>query len=189
MDNENTKAEEGIKEEEVEKKENNKEGEEEQKYTKAEMEEIISKRVAREKKATEKAVAQAEKLAKMNEEEKREFEFQELQRELEEFKKKDAYYGLSQEASKMLKEEGIQADEDILKFVVKDDADETKNSVSAFVDLINRKVEEGVKDALAGNSPKVNTGSNESLTKDDIMKIKDTKKRIKAISENEELFK
>lgn len=125
-------------------------------YTQEELEEIIKQRLVREKKAAEKAIKEAEKLAKMNEDQKKQYELEKLQKELEEYKKKDAYYALSKEASKMLSEKGITADDELLSFVVKDDAEGTQSSVNAFVALINTKVEEGVKKALAGKPPKVN---------------------------------
>src|SRR5699024_10150050 len=97
-------------------------------YTQEELEEIIKARAAREKKATEKAVEEASRLAKMTEDEKREFEYEKLQEELAELKRKDAYYGLSREASKMLAEHDIQANDDLLQFVVKDDAEGTQTA-------------------------------------------------------------
>lgn len=155
---------------------------------KSQMEAIIQQRVAREKKASEKAIEEAKKLAKMNEDEKKAYEFEALQKELAELKRKDAQYGLSKEASKMLSEQGIQADDELLQFVVKEDADATKQSVSAFVSLINRKVEEGVKQALSGQAPRVSTNAGKGLTKDDILKETDGVKRIKLIQENPHLF-
>ena len=155
---------------------------------KSQMEAIIQQRVAREKKASEKAIEEAKKLAKMNEDEKKAYEFEALQKELAELKRKDAQYGLSKEASKMLSEQGIQADDDLLQIVVKEDADATKQSVSAFVSLINRKVEEGVKQALSGQAPRVSTHTGKGLTKDDILQEKDGVKRIKLIQENPHLF-
>ena len=143
----------------------------EKKYTQEELEEIIKARVAREKKATEKAVEEAAKLAKMNEEEKREFEYQKLQEELAELKRKDAYYGLSREASKMLAEHDIQANDDLLQFVVKDDAEGTQTAVNAFVELFNAKVEEGVKKALSGRAPRANVNANQVVTKEDFNKM------------------
>jgi len=157
-------------------------------YTQEELEEIVKARVAREKKAAEKAVEEASKLAKMNEEEKREFEYQKLQEELAELKRKDAYYGLSREASKMLAEHDIQADDDLLQFVVKDDAEGTQTAVNAFVELFNAKVEQGVQKALSGRTPRANVNANQAVTKESIMGIKDSAQRIKAIQENQHLF-
>ena len=140
-------------------------------YTQDELEEIVKARVAREKKAAEKAVEEAAKLAKMNEEEKREFEYQKLQEELAELKRKDAYYGLSREASKMLAEHDIQANDDLLQFVVKDDAEGTQTAVNAFVELVNAKVEEGVQKALSGRTPKAHVNANQVVTQEEFNKM------------------
>lgn len=123
-------------------------------YTQEELEKIIKDRVAREKKATEEAVEEAKKLAKMNEDEKAKYELEKLQSELAEYKKKDAFYGLSKEASKMLSEHNIHADDELLAFVVKGDAEATKLAVDSFVALVNTKVSDGVKQALSGTPPK-----------------------------------
>src|SRR5699024_9751992 len=137
-------------------------------YTQEELEEIVKTRVAREKKAAEKAVEEASKLAKMNEEEKREFEYQKLQEELAELKRKDAYYGLSREASKMLAEHDIQANDDLLQFVVKDDAEGTQTAVNAFVELFKEKVEGGVKKTLSGRQTKANLNANQIVKKEQL---------------------
>lgn len=133
-------------------------------------------------------VEEAKRLAKLNDDERREEEFKKLQQELEEFKRKDAYNGLAREASKMLSEHSIQSTEGILRFVVKDTAEETQDAVNEFVKLVNAKVEEGVKEALSGKTPKVYSG-NPPITKEKIMEIQDTSERLKAIQENAHLFK
>lgn len=156
---------------------------------KSQMEKIIKDRVAREKKATEKAVEEAKRLAKMNEDEKQQYELEQLQKELEEYKRKDSFYGLSKEASKMLSEHNINADDDLLQFVVKDTAEDTQTAVNSFVSLINKKVEEGVKKTLSGNPPRTNVNGSNALTKEKIMQEKDASKRIKLIQENPHLFK
>ena len=185
-----TEVVEEVEQEQVDTQEATEQQQEEVKtYTQEELEEIVKARVAREKKAAEKAVEEAAKLAKMNEEEKREFEYQKLQEELAELKRKDAYYGLSREASKMLAEHDIQANDDLLQFVVKDDAEGTQTAVNAFVELFNAKVEQGVQKALSGRTPKANVNANQAVTKESIMGIKDTTERIKAIQANPQLFK
>lgn len=155
---------------------------------KSQMEKIIKDRVAREKKATEKAVEEAKRLAKMNEDEKKEYEFEQLQKELADLKKKDAYYGLSKEASKMLSEHNINANDDLLAFVVKEDAEATKQAVDSFVTMFNEQVQEGVKQALAGKSPKVNINPGKAITKQQILEIKDDFERKQKIAENPHLF-
>src|SRR5699024_10164750 len=186
--NEEEKNTEVVEEENTEVEANNEEEEQTEKtYTESELKKIIQDRVAREKKATEKAVAEAEKLAKMNAEEKREHERQKLEEELAEYKRKDQFYSLSKEASKMLSEHDIHADDELLSFVVKDDAEATQAAVNTFVTMFNDKVEEGVKQALSGNSPRVNAGNN-TVSKKQIMEIKNPVERQKAIRENINLF-
>ena len=88
----------------------------------------------------------------------------------------------------MLSEHNINADDDLLAFVVKDSAEDTQTAVNSFVNLIGKKVAEGVKQALAGKSPKVNTSPGQTLTKKDILAEKDATKRIRLIQENPNLF-
>src|SRR5699024_4637914 len=185
--NEEEKNTEVVEEENTEVEANNEEEEQTEKtYTESELKKIIQDRVAREKKATEKAVAEAEKLAKMNAEEKREHERQKLEEELAEYKRKDQYYSLSREATNMLHEHGITADDDLLGMIVKGTAEDTQSAVNSFVTLLNDKVEEGVKQALSGNSPRVNAST--KLSKQQIMEIKNPVERQKAIRENINLF-
>ena len=164
---------------------------EEKKFSQAEVEEMIKARIAREKKAAEQAIKEAEKLAKMNEDQKRQYELDKLKNELEAYKRKDAYNTMSKEASKMLAEHEIVADERVLEFVVKETADETKETVDAFVALIKEKVQEGIKKSLAGTPPKKGTvpGGKGAISKEEIMKEKDPIKRQKLIQENIHLFK
>lgn len=148
-----------------------KEPKQEETFTKEQMEDIIKQRVAREKKAAEKAVAEAEKLAKMNQEEKEKYEFEKLKQELEEYKKKDTYYSLSKEATKMLSEKGIKVGDKLLEKLVQEDADSTKDVVEEFAEMYREDLESGVKQALAGNSPKVHTQNTKGLTKEDFKKM------------------
>lgn len=164
-----------------------KEPKQEETFTKEQMEDIIKQRVAREKKAAEKAVQEAEKLAKMNQEEKEKYEFEKLKQELEEYKKKDTYYSLSKEASKMLAGNDIQASDDLLNFVVKDSAEDTQQAVNSFVELLNAKVEEGVKKALSGQSPKVHTQGSNEITQEEFDKL-GYKERVELKRTNEKLY-
>lgn len=158
-------------------------------FTQEEVDKIISDRIAREKKAAQDAIAEAEKLAKMNADEKQQYEIEKLQRENEELKAEKNKVSLGKEAAKMLSEANIIADDDVLEFVVRADAEQTKSAVSAFTKLVQKKVDEAVKDKLRGNSPKKQTGTPGALTKEDILKIKDGAERIKKIQENPHLFK
>lgn len=128
-------------------------------YTEAEVQKMMKDRIAREKKAAEKAIDEAKRLSQMNQEEKAKYELEKLQKELEEYKKKEAVYEMSKEASKMLSEKGITADDELLSTLVKGDAEGTQSAVNSFVELFNKHVEEGVKKVLTGKAPKVNPNS------------------------------
>ena len=160
-----------VEQEEVDTQESTEQQPEEETYTKEELEEIVQQRVAREKKAREKAVEEAEKLAKMNAEEKEQYEREQLEKELEEYKRRDQFYSLSKEASKMLSEHEIQADDEVLQLVVKDDAEGTQKAVNAFVDIVNAKVEEGVQKALSGRTPKAHVNANQVVTQEQFDKM------------------
>ena len=158
-------------------------------YTQEEVEKMMKDRVAREKKAAEEALEEAKKLAKMNEDEKAKYELEKLQSELAEYKKKDAFNGLSKEASKMLSEHNIHADDELLAFVVKDDAEATKLAVDSFVALVNSKVTDGVKQALSGTPPKSNASSNSGVKNPFSKEHFNLTEQGKLLNENPELYK
>ena len=164
-------------------------GEDEPTVTVAEMKRRIKKEQEKAQEEIEKAKSEAEKLAKMNADDKERYEREQLEERLAEYERKDQFYSLSKEASKMLAEHDIHADDDVLQFVVGDDADATKASVNAFVELVNAKVEQGVQKALSGRTPKANVNASQAVTKESIMGIKDATERIKAIQANPQLFK
>lgn len=158
-------------------------------YTQEEVEQMMKERVAREKRAADEAIKEAEKLAKMNADQKREYELEKLQSELAEYKKKDAFNGLSKEASKMLSEHNIHADDELLAFVVKDDAEATKLAVDSFVALVNSKVTDGVKQALSGTPPKSNASSNSGVKNPFSKEHFNLTEQGKLLNENPELYK
>lgn len=151
-------------------------------YTQEELDSIIRKRVKRaedkaRKEAEEAAATQiknarteAEKLARMNEEQKRQYEEEKKAKELddlraenERLKKAQEHADLSRQAADMLQSDyNITATQDILDFVVGDDADTTKSRIDKFVAIIkaDRKAVEA--ERAIGKTPKsFNNGKNE----------------------------
>ena len=157
-------------------------------YSQDEFEAALKDRLAREKKAAEKAIKEAEKLAKMNEDERKQHEYEKLQKELEELRNEKQRNELAKEAFKMFKEQDIDAPDELLDLVVRATAEDTQSSVNAVVKVVKELVEAGVKAKLAGTPPKKNN-SNKALTKADIMAEKDAVKRQRLIVENPHLFK
>ena len=158
-----TKVEE-VKPESEEPEEKKKDDEPEKKYTDKEVDDIVNKKFAKWKKEAEEKIAAAkaegEKLAKMNEDqkrqyeaEKREAEFKKLQDENEALKKEAARAELSKEAANILKESEIDATQDILDFVVADDAETTKANIEKFVDIIKSQVKAAEVKRAKGRTP------------------------------------
>lgn len=118
-------------------------------YTETELQKIVKDRVAREQKAKDKAVEEASRLAKMNEDEKAKYEMEKLKEELAELKRKDARYSMSAEATKMLSEHNVPIDEHVFEIVVKDTAEETKERVDWFAKYVTEIAEQMSKKALS----------------------------------------
>ena len=95
---------------------------------------------------------------------------------------------MTKTARGMLHEAGITASDELLAVMVTTDADKTKKAVDSFVTLFNETVENAVKDRLKGNVPKAGKKGGNTMTKDQIMAIKDPVERQQAIIDNRELF-
>lgn len=155
-------------------------------FTRKEMAKIVQDES---KKAVQEAMDEAEKLKGMNDSQKLQYELDKATKELEEERKKNSFNKMSKEASKMLSEASISADDEILDCVVKDTAEDTTKAVNSFISLIDKKAEEKTKAALSGKPPVINLNPGKQMTKDEIMKITDPTKRQQAIKENIHLFK
>ncbi|MEI5994812.1 DUF4355 domain-containing protein [Candidatus Enterococcus mansonii] len=157
--------------------------------TNEEIDSIVKGKKAKWQKDQEAKQKEADRLATMNEDEKAEHEKQKLLNRIAELEKKDNFTAMSKEASKMLSEASISADDEILNFVVKDTAEDTQQAVNSFISLIDKKAEEKTKAALSGTAPRVNLTPGKQMTKSEIMAIKNDSERQKAIKENIHLFR
>lgn len=177
-----------VEQEEVKQEEAKQEAE--KKYTDEDVDKLIAKKYAKLKadaeKEVEEARAEAEKLAKMNATEKLEHEKTKLQKELEELRREKNLNMMKDEAIQMLEEKNISINSGILSILVTDKADTTKENVENFVDLFNKAVDKEVTERLKGPTPKKMGGG--TITKEEIMNIKDPILRQSKIAENLELF-
>ena len=159
------------------------------KYTDKDVNDIINKKFAEWEKKKQKEVDEAQKLAEMNAQQKAEYERDNLQKELDALKKKDALAEMTKTARKMLKDEGVSVSDDLLAVMVTTDAEQTKAAVDGFAKMFKDAVEAEVKERLKGNPPKKGSaGGPASMTKEQIMAIKDPELRQKKMLENRELF-
>ena len=161
-------------------------------FTQAELDDIVQKEKAKAKRSAEREykekMDEAEKLRKMNAEQKAAYEAQKQADRIAELEAQLNRNGLEKEASKMLSEAGIVASDDILSFVVKNDAEGTQEAVNALSSLVNDLADKKVSEMLKGKTPKkVEQSTTGAITKKqfDTMGYKD---RNELLQNNPELY-
>lgn len=162
----------------------------EKKYTDDDVDKILNKKFAKWQAQQDKAIKEAEKLATMDAKQKAEYEKEQMQKELDEYKRKDALASMTNTARNMLADANISVSDELLAVMVTTDADETKAAIDAFKEAFNAAVEKTVKEKLKGEPPTKGGTPNPTptLTKEQIMAIKDPELRQKRMLENKELF-
>lgn len=158
-------------------------------FTQEEVDQILKDRLAREKKNKEDAVKEAEKLAKMNKDQKAEYEREQMQKELDAYKAKEARNEMKKHASDVFKNNEITPNDDLLEIVTADTADQTQANVQAFRDVLNNMVKEQVQAKLYQGTPKNYSNGSGGVTRESIEQIKDDSARQQAIAQNMHLFK
>lgn len=176
---------EGTQQEEVKKEaiEPEKPKEPEKKYTDEDVDRIIGEKFKKFKEEAE----EAKKLAEMTAKEKIEYERDKLQKELDDLKKEKALNDMKGAARDILGEQGVQVGDNLLSMIVTDDAEATKESIADFVALFKEAVDKEVTERMRGTTPKRASGTN-SLTKQEILDIKDPVERQRMIAKNLNLF-
>lgn len=167
-------------------------GEPEKKYTDADIDKIVKERLARERKAAEKKArqqAEAEKLKNMTAAEKRDAEFEEMKARLATLEAEKNQASMLSTASDILKDAGIVVSSKLVGHLIAETADETKANVDEFVKLYNDAVNKGVKAAMKASGSNPKKGGTSTLTREDIMKVKNPAERQKLIKENMHLFR
>lgn len=159
------------------------------KYDDNDLDRIIGQKFAEWQKKKEKEVAEAQKLAEMNAQEKAEYERDQLRKELDELKKKDSLAEMTKTARKILSDDGINISDDLLAVMVSTDADKTKAAIDSFAKSFKKSVEEAVKEKLRGEPPKKGAGGGTvAMTKEQIAAIRDPELRQKKMLENKHLY-
>ena len=161
-------------------------------FTQSQLDEIIQKEKAKAKRSAEKEyqakMDEAEKLRKMNEVQKAEYEQEKQRAYIAELEAKINRSGLEREASKMLSEGGIIADDKILGLIVKDTAERTQEAVESFVALVNELADKKVGEKLKGKTPKkMEDTSAGEITKEQFNKM-GYQSRNELLQNNPELY-
>lgn len=123
-------------------------------YTDEQVNEIVKKRLARAEKEKQAAVDEAAKLAKMNADQKKDYELEKAQKERDELKSQLATYEMGKQARSMFEEAKLTVTEEDLQHVVTPEAESTKANVKWLI-AHDQAVAEGVRqELLKGNTPK-----------------------------------
>ena len=123
---------------------------EEAKYTDAEVDRLINQKRAE----WERKKEEADKVAKMDNDEKHKYELEQERKEKAELQKELDTIKISRTASTLLKESKIDATDDILSFVVGEDETQTKANINKFVKIIEEQVKKAEKERATGLTPK-----------------------------------
>lgn len=116
--------------------------------------EIVKKRLARAEKEKQAAVDEAAKLAKMNADQKKDYELEKAQKERDELKSQLATYEMGKQARSMFEEAKLTVTEDDLQHVVTPEAESTEANVKWLI-AHDQAVAEGVRqELLKGSTPK-----------------------------------
>ncbi len=126
-------------------------------FSQAEVDEMVKSRLAREKDKMKSSLraeieedvrnkikneqSEANKLKKMNEDQRRKYDMDKKDQEIAELKAKLNRSDMEHVATDLLSKKGISADSEILNFVVAEDAETTQANIDRFVDLINKKAQ------------------------------------------------
>lgn len=124
------------------------------KYSDEDLDRILNSRFARWENEKQKAVTEAAKLAKMNADQKQQYELERLQKENEDLKQAAVRVELGKTATALLRENNMEANEGILAFVVGEDAEQTKKNIDAFVKLVEAQVQKAETARATGTTPR-----------------------------------
>lgn len=158
------------------------------KYSDDDLDKILGNRFSRWQKEQQKAVDEAKKLAEMDAQQKAEYERDQLKKELDDLKRKDSISEMTKTARKMLSDKNITVPDELLAMMVTTDAEETKKAIDGFTKAFTDAVEDAVKERLRGTPPRRGSGSAPTMTKEQIMAIRDPELRQKKMLEHRELF-
>lgn len=158
------------------------------KYTDEDVDNIVKAKLAKEREKTAAKVEEAAKLAKMNADQKKDYEAQQVLKRAEEAESKLARLEMQAEARTMVSDLGVNLTDEDLALVVTTDADSTKTNVSQLTDLIGRIQDQVKTEMLKGTTPKASGKSVTVKTADDFRKMS-TSERVAFAQENPEEFK
>lgn len=159
----------------------------EKKYTDAEVDAIVERKFKAWSEKKNREISEAQRLAEMNAQQKAEYERDRANKELAELRHMNAMAEMEKAAREMLAAKDVRVPDAVLTALVREDAQTTKAAVDGFAEAFSSAVEKAVADKLRTTPPRAGAGK-PTLTREQIMAIKDTQVRQSAIRENIQLF-
>lgn len=129
----------------------------------------VSMALAKAEKKNADKLREAEKLAKMNEAEKYEYELERREKAIADKERELALAENKNEASKILAERGI--DLQLVEFVVAEDAETMADNIQRLDRAFKHSVKIEVEKRLGSNAPKKNLPPDETITKESFRKM------------------
>ena len=168
-------------------------------FTQSEVAHIVKDRVKRSKdklrselfeEAKSKVKAEqdeAKKLEEMNATQRRKYEDQKRDEELEQLRAKVQRQEMEQTAMGILKEKGISVDQDVLDLVVADTAEKTSERIDKFAELVESKAREIRRQDFSTGAPKQSGRGQKIATLDEFKRMSYTE-RLELKKEQPELY-
>lgn len=157
-------------------------------FTKDEVEQMISDRIKREREKAEADKAEAKRLAKMNADQKKDYEIDKQTKRAEEAEQKLARYEMQGQARKMFGESGVNVNDDDLSLVVTSEAETTQDNVNKLIAFAKRIREDVKNEMLTGKTPKTNGNIAKNITQSQF-DLMSSKQKAELYQENPDLFK
>ncbi|WP_407455220.1 DUF4355 domain-containing protein [Ligilactobacillus aviarius] len=157
-------------------------------FTKDEVEQMISDRIKREREKAEADKAEAKRLAKMNADQKKDYEIDKQTKRAEEAEQKLARYEMQGQARKMFEESGVNVNDDDLSLVVTSEAETTQDNVNKLIAFAKRIREDVKNEMLTGKTPKTNGNDAKNITQSQF-DLMSSKQKTELYQENPDLFK
>lgn len=134
-----------------------------------ELQSMMDKRVSQALETQRKKLDEANKLANMSADEKREHEYNEKLKALEEREAKLARAELMTELTKQLSEKNLPLES--AEFLIGADAEKTSENLKSFEKMFNKAVSAQVASKLGGSAPQAETANNGTITKEQFKKM------------------
>lgn len=137
--------------------------------TEKELQSMIDKRVSQALATQKQKLDEANKLANMTADEKREHEYNEKMKALEEREAKLARAELMNELTKQLTTKGLPLES--AEFIIGADAEKTNENLKSFEKMFNKAVSAQVTSKLGGSAPRAETSDNNGITREQFKKM------------------